>query len=166
MAETTPGPLIQVVQFVAFLGAWRQPEPFAPIAAGVLGSLVTTWTTFVPSFLWIFLGAPYIEWLRGRRALSDALSGITAAVVGVIFNLAVWFALHTLFGEVDEHRLPGLRVLVPDLRTLDPAALVIALAASWALLRARAGLLPTLAGAVLAGLAWHVLGPVLLPGSG
>jgi chromate transporter len=157
MAETTPGPLIQVVQFVAFLGAWRQPEPFGALAAGVLGSAIVTWVTFVPCFLWIFLGAPYIEWLRGRRALTDALSAITAAVVGVILDLALWFALHTLFGEVQERRWGGLRLLVPDPATLDLAALLIAVAAAWALLRTRAGLLPTLAAAVLAGLLWHVM---------
>jgi chromate transporter len=158
MAETTPGPLIQVVQFVAFLGAWRDPAPFAPLAAGVLGSLLTTWVTFVPSFLLIFLGAPYVEWLRERRALADALSAITAAVVGVILNLAVWFALHTLFGEVRELRWVVGRLLVPVPATLDVGALLVAVAASWALLRMRWGMLPTLFGAMAAGVVWQTIG--------
>jgi chromate transporter len=98
LAETTPGPLIMVVQFVAFLGAYRDPGGLDPWLAGVLASLLVTWVTFVPSFLFILLGAPYVERLRGNRTLSSALTGITAAVVGVIANLAVYFALHTLFG--------------------------------------------------------------------
>ncbi|HET9227055.1 MAG TPA: chromate efflux transporter, partial [Thermoanaerobaculia bacterium] len=102
MAETTPGPLIQVVQFVGFLGAFRHPGGLDPWTAAILGSLVTTWVTYVPCFLWIFLGAPYIEALRGKKGLSRALAGITAAVVGVILNLAVWFSLHVLFAEVGE----------------------------------------------------------------
>jgi chromate transporter len=154
LAETTPGPLIMVVQFVAFLGAWRHPGGLDPLAAGILGSAVTTWATFAPCFLWIFLGAPYIEALRGNRALSSALTGITAAVVGVILNLAVWFALHTLFGRVDEiHRL-GVRLLVPDWGTLDPAALVLAVFAFLALFRWKIGMLKTLAASAVAGLVW------------
>jgi chromate transporter len=104
LAETTPGPLIMVTQFVGFLGAWNHPEGLPPAAAGVLGALITTWVTFVPCFLWIFLGAPYIERLRGNRELTAALSAVTAAVVGVILNLAVVFAVHTFFppaGGVD-----------------------------------------------------------------
>jgi chromate transporter len=157
MAETTPGPLIQVVQFVGFLGAWRHPGGLSPMTAGVLGSLITTWSTFVPCFLWIFLGAPYIEWLRGRRALSAALAGITAAVVGVIFNLAVWFSLHTLFAEVAEVHRFGVRWLVPAWGTLDPAALVIAIGAFLALFRFKAGMMKTLAASAAAGLAWSLL---------
>lgn len=104
MAETTPGPLIQVVQFVGFMGAYRHPGTLDPMVAGILGSVITTWVTFVPCFLWIFLGAPFIEALRGKRWLNAGLSTITAAVVGVVLNLAIWFALHTLFAEVDEPR--------------------------------------------------------------
>jgi chromate transporter len=126
MAETTPGPLIQVVQFVAFMGAYRDPGPFHPLVAGLLGSLVATWVTFVPCFLWIFLGAPYIERLRGHRLLTAALSTITAAVVGVVLNLAVWFALHVLFGSVDTFHFAGLRWLVPDVGTLDILAATVA----------------------------------------
>jgi chromate transporter len=99
LAETTPGPLIMVVQFVAFLGAYGDPGAMNPWAAAVLGALITTWVTFVPCFIFIFLGAPYVERLRRNRALSAALAGITASVVGVIANLALFFALHTLFAQ-------------------------------------------------------------------
>ena len=102
LAETTPGPLIMVVQFVAFLGAYRDPGSLNPWVAATLAALLTTWVTFVPCFVFIFLGAPYVERLRGNRSLSAALTGITAVVVGVIANLAVYFALHTLFAETHE----------------------------------------------------------------
>jgi len=101
LAETTPGPLIMVLQFVGFVGAWKLPEPFTPIVAATLGAAITTWSTFVPCFLWIFLGAPYIERLRGNTQVTAALSTITSAVVGVVLNLAVWFGLHTLFPNGD-----------------------------------------------------------------
>jgi chromate transporter len=157
MAETTPGPLIQVVQFVGFMGAFRSPEPFSPLMAGVLGSVIVTWVTFVPSFLWIFLGAPYVERLRGNRLLSAALSAITASVVGVILNLAVWFALHVLFASIETQHRFGLRLLVPDVATLDLAALLISAGAFFALLRLRWGMLTTLALAAAAGLAYKLL---------
>src|SRR5690606_16161497 len=102
MAETTPGPLIQVVQFVGFMGAYNNPGSMNPMTAGVLASIIVTWVTFVPCFLFIFLGAPYIEYLRGNKSLTTALSGITAAVVGVILNLGIWFAIHTVFSKVNE----------------------------------------------------------------
>ncbi|MBX7167244.1 MAG: chromate efflux transporter [Pirellulales bacterium] len=129
MAETTPGPLIQVVQFVGFLGAYRQPGPCSPVVAGLVGSVMTTWVTFVPCFFWIFLGAPYIEQLRGNRLLTAALSSITAAVVGVVFNLSVWFTLHTLFHDVAAQRLGPLRVLVPDLASIEWGACAVAILA-------------------------------------
>jgi chromate transporter len=151
MAETTPGPLIMVVQFVGFLGAYRNPEPFSPLLAGVLGSLVTVWVTFVPCFLWIFLGAPYIEHLRGNKILSSALSTITAAVVGVILNLAVWFGLHVAFRTVDETTLLGMRLLIPDLATANYGSIVISGAAFLALFRFGWGMLPTLAVCTCAG---------------
>ncbi len=157
MAETTPGPLIQVVQFVGFMGAYRNPGGLDPMLAGLLGSVVTTWVTFAPCFLWIFLGAPYIEWLRGRRALADALSAITAAVVGVILNLAVWFALHTLFGRVDRIETAWLDLHVPVWGTLDPGAFLIAAGAFAALFALRWGMLKTLAGGVALGLVWTLL---------
>ena len=100
MAETTPGPLIMVLQFVGFMAAFRDPGSLSPLLAGTLGGLLATWVTFTPCFLWIFLGAPFIERIRGNRALSAALSAITAAVVGVILNLAIWFAVHTIFAAV------------------------------------------------------------------
>ena len=144
LAETTPGPLIMVVQFVGFLGAYRQPAPFDPIAAGVLGAVMTTWVTFVPCFLWIFLGAPYIERLRRNAALSAALSAVTAAVVGVILNLAAWFGLHVVFAEVRPVSTMGIRLLVPVLSTIDPAALVLTLLAGLCLLVLSGGHAPDL----------------------
>ena len=109
LAETTPGPLILVTQFVGFLAGFREAAPFSPVIAGVLGAAMTTWVTFVPSMLWIFAGAPFVEQLRANRRLSGALAAITAAVVGVILNLSVWFALHVLFGQVTERHSGWLR---------------------------------------------------------
>ena len=144
MAETTPGPLVQVTQFVGFMGAYRQ-SGLDPLVAGILGSVLTTWMTFAPCFFFIFLGAPFIEHLRGNRLLTAALSAITAAVVGVVLNLAVWFGVHTVFAQVTDVYLGRLRLLVPDWATLEPAALVIAVAAFVALFRFKAGMIPTLA---------------------
>jgi chromate transporter len=158
MAETTPGPLIQVVQFVGFMGAWRHAGGLDPLLAGLVGSLVTAWATFAPCFLWIFVGAPYIEHLRGRRALTTALTAITAAVVGVILNLALWFALHLLFGRVNEVRWMAMHLLVPDPSSLDPAALGISLLAFVLLFKLRWGMLRTLAVCALAGLIWMLVG--------
>jgi chromate transporter len=153
LAETTPSPLIMVVQFVGFLGAFHQPGTMNSWAAGVLGSVVTTWVTFVPCFLWIFVGAPYVEVLRGSRALTSALSAITAAVVGVILNLAVWFALHTLFGEVSIRHAAGMRFQVPVWETVEWAHVAIAAGAALALLRFRPGMGWVLLGAAAAGFA-------------
>ncbi|QDT75324.1 chromate efflux transporter [Lacipirellula limnantheis] len=157
MAETTPGPLIQVVQFVAFMGAYRHPGGLSPLAAGVAGSVIATWVTYAPCFLWIFLGAPYIEYLRGQRSLNAALSTITAAVVGVILNLSIWFAIHTLFAKVSEHRTGPVLWLVPEWSSLDPVALAITIAAMAALFRFSLGMLPTLAACAAAGLAYRLL---------
>lgn len=129
LAETTPGPLIMVVQFVGFLGAYRHPAPLSPIWGGVLASLLTTWVTFVPCFMYIFVGAPYIESLRNNKSLSTALSSITAAVVGVVLNLAVWLAIKTLFRDAHEFSWGPMHVLTPNLRSLNIAALAITLAA-------------------------------------
>jgi chromate transporter len=156
MAETTPGPLIQVVQFVGFMGAYRNPGPFSPLVAGALGSVVTAWVTFVPCFLFVLVGAPWAERLRGRPRLQGALQGITAAVVGVILNLAVWFAIHALFAEVETARVGPLRLLTPDPVTLDPVALLLAVAAAVAMLRFRVGMLSTLGAAAVVGLLWSV----------
>jgi chromate transporter len=157
MAETTPGPLIMVLEFVGFLGAYRNPGQLPPLAAGILGATVTTWVTFVPCFLWIFLGAPYIEALRGRASLTAALSGVTAAVVGVVLNLAVWFSIHALFAKVGEVHTLGARLLVPDWTTLDLAALLLALAAALALFRFKVGMIPTLLGSAAVGAAVALL---------
>jgi len=156
LAETTPGPLIMVVQFVGFLGAYRSPGELPALAAGVLGSLTTVWVTFVPCFLWIFLGAPYIEALRGQRSLYAALSAITAAVVGVISNLSLWFGLHVLFGRVTEQEWGPLRVFVPDVATLDPAAATLAVIALLAMFRFKLGVAKTLAGCAALGLVWRL----------
>jgi chromate transporter len=119
LAETTPGPLILVTQFVGFLAAFREAAPLSPLAAGMLGAAMTTWVIFVPSMLWIFAGAPFIEQLRGNRRLAGALAAITAAVVGVILNLSVWFALHVLFGRVEEMHTGPLRWFAFDPLALD-----------------------------------------------
>jgi chromate transporter len=149
LAETTPGPLILVLQFVGFVAAYRHAGTVDPLLAGSLGALLTLWVTFVPCFFWIFLGAPYIEALRGNKALSAALTAITAAVVGVVMNLALWFALHVVFGAV--HRV-GLGMVVPVLSSLDWRAALLAAAAMVAMLKLKIGMLPTLAGSALAGI--------------
>jgi chromate transporter len=130
LAETTPGPLILVTQFVGFLAAFRNAAPFSPIIAGLLGAAMTTWVTFVPSMLWIFAGAPFVERLRANRQLSGALAAITAAVVGVILNLSVWFALHVLFGTVTERHAGPLRWYSFDPNALDTHAAVLAVTAA------------------------------------
>lgn len=158
MAETTPGPLIQVVQFVGYMGAYRDPGTLVPWLAGTLGSVVVTWVTFVPCFLWIFLGAPYMEGIRGNVKLQAALSAVTAAVLGVILNLALWFGVHALFGAVAERTLGPLRLLVPDPSSLDLATLAIAAAASLALLRFHLPVIPVILGGAVAGMAYRLAG--------
>ena len=158
LAESTPGPLIIVTQYVGFLAAYRNPGGLDPLLAGTLGGLLTTWVTFLPCFLWIFLGAPFVERLRGNRALSSALAAISAAVVGVILNLACWFALHYWFARVDDRTIGPAYVMMPDLTTIDWAAATLSAAALIAMLRLRAGVLSTIAGCAVAGLAlrWAV----------
>ena len=136
LAETTPGPLILVLQHVGFLAAAREAG-FDPLVAGVLGAIVTLWVTFVPSFLWIFAGAPYAERLRSNRALAGALAAITAAVVGVIANLALWFALHVVFAKVERMEVGAFVLLVPDPGSLDFLALALSVAAALALIGGR-----------------------------
>ena len=160
LAETTPGPLIMVTQFVGFLGAYRDPGSLAPLTSGVLGALLTTWVTFAPCFLWIFLGAPHIERLRGNRALSAALTAITAAVVGVILNLAIWFALHVVFREVITVESWGLHLALPDPASVDWAAAALAVAALLAVFRFKVGTGSLLAGAAALGLVLHLSGLV------
>jgi len=143
LAQTTPGPLIMVLQFVGFMGAWQHPEGLSPILAGTIGALLTTWVTFTPCFLWIFLGGPYIEKLRGNIRLTTALSAITAAVVGVVMNLAVWFAINALF---------------PGHGTVDWFAVVISAVAFVGMLRWKWDIIPVVLGAGALGIAGHVLG--------
>src|SRR5581483_5467008 len=142
LAETTPGPLIMVLQFVGFLGGWNQPGTLAPLVAATLGALMTTWTTFVPCFLWIFLGAPHIEQLRGNVRLTTALSAVTAAVVGVILNLAVWFGLHVIF---------------PAPRTVDWFAVVVSVGAFAGMMRWKWDIIPVVLGAGVLGLIYRLV---------
>jgi chromate transporter len=158
MAETTPGPLIMVLQFVGFLAASREAGGLSPLTAGVLGGLLTTWVTFAPCFAWILLGAPFMERLRANKALSDALGAVTAAVVGVILNLALWFALHLLFGALRPVALGpiGFDMPVPD--TLNPAATALCALALVAVFRWRLGIGPVIAAAAALGAAAFLLG--------
>ena len=158
LAETTPGPLIMVVQFVAFLGAYRDPGTMSPWTAAVVGALLTTWVTFVPSFLFIFLGAPYVERLRHNRSLAAALTAVTAAVVGVIANLALYFTTHTLFTGSTSTTWGPLHVEVPDVSTLQPAALAIAVAGGVMIFALRWSVLRTLGVCALVGLALGLAG--------
>ena len=158
LAETTPGPLIMVVQFVGFMAAFRDPGTLPPLVAGTLGGLLTTWVTFVPCFLWIFLGAPFVEALRGNRVLGGALAAITAAVVGVILNLAIWFALHVLFAEITEVRVLAMTIDVPAPASLNVPSLLLTLAAIVAVFRFNAGMILTFAACAALGVAYHLLG--------
>ncbi len=162
MAETTPGPLIMVLQFVGFMAAYREPGAFSPLSAGVLGALLASWVTFTPSFLGIFLGAPFVERLRGNRALTGALSAITAAVVGVILNLAIWFAIHTIFKQTVAVRGLGFAFDLPVLSSVDSWALLLSIAAVLAIFRFGVGMLQTLAGCAATGIALYLMGLVSL----
>jgi chromate transporter len=160
MAETTPGPLIMVLQFVGFMAAFRDPGALPPMLAATLGGLLATWVTFTPCFLWIFLGAPYVERLRGNTGLAGALGAITAAVVGVILNLSIWFALHTLFREtVAVHAFP-LDFDMPVLASVDVPALVLSIAAATAIFRFKLGMLTVLGGSCVAGIALRLAGVI------
>jgi len=153
LAETTPGPLILVTQFVGFLAGFRAPDPFGPWTAGVLAAGLTTWVTFAPCFLWIFALAPLMDRLRGIGWLQGSLAAITAAVVGVVANLSLWFALHVLFAEVRRLDLPVGWLWWPSFATLDIAALGIGALAAALLFWRKAGIIITLAVCALAGLA-------------
>jgi chromate transporter len=158
MAETTPGPLIMVLQFVGFMAAFRDPGTLPPLLAGTLGGLLATWVTFTPCFLWIFLGAPFIETLRGNKPLNAALSAITAAVVGVVLNLAIWFAIHSVFRETVPVRAFPLAFDAPRLASVDWYALALTIAAAVAIFRFKIGMLPTLAGCCAAGMILFLAG--------
>jgi chromate transporter len=158
MAETTPGPLIMVLQFVGFMAAFRDPGNLTPIVAGTLGGLLATWVTFTPCFLWIFLGAPFIEMMRGNDALAGALSAITAAVVGVILNLSIWFAVHTLFHETTPIHSWGLSFEMPILASVDSGALFLALAAATSIFQFNIGMLRVLAGCCGSGILMYLIG--------
>ncbi len=160
MAETTPGPLIMVLQFVGFMGAYRHPGMLSPLLAGTLGGLLATWVTFIPCFLWIFLGAPFIERMRGNKALSGALSAITAAVVGVVLNLAIWFAIHTIFREVQPVRAGPLHFDMPVAVSIDLWALAISATAIVAMFRLKVGIFTTLCGASATGVLLYFTGLV------
>ena len=156
MAETTPGPLIIVTQFVGFLAAWREPGSLPPLLAATLGGLLTTWVTFVPCFLWIFFGAPFVEILRANKALAAALAAITAAVVGVILNLAVWFALHVLFAKQVPVTVLGASFGMPVLSSIDIPAAVLAAASAVAIFRFKMGMIPVLLASALAGMIYYL----------
>lgn len=160
MAETTPGPLIMVLQFVGFMAAYRDASGLSPMLAATLGGLLATWVTFTPCFLWIFVGAPYIERLRGNTGLAGALSAITAAVVGVILNLSIWFALHTLFRETVPVQAFPFAFDRPVLTSVDVPALVLSIAAATAIFRFKLGMLTVLAGSCAAGLALRMMGVI------
>ena len=144
LAETTPGPLIMVLQFVGFLGAWNLPGQLSPLLAATLGAAITTWTTFVPCFLWIFLGAPHIEQLRGNVKLTTTLSAVTAAVVGVILNLAVWFGWHVIFLAT---------------KTVDWFAFVVSATAFSGMMKWKWGVIPVVLGAGILGIIYKLILP-------
>ena len=141
LAETTPGPLIMVTQFVGYLAAFRAPEPFTPLIAGLLGAALTTWVTFAPCFLWIFTFAPWIERMENSPRLKGGLAALTAAVVGVIANLTAWFFMHVLFSQVNEFSAGPLRISSPVWTTLD----------------LRAALLAAISALLLFGLKWNII---------
>lgn len=158
MAETTPGPLIMVLQFVGFMGAMREAGWAAPLVAGTLGGLLATWVTFAPCFAWIFLGAPFMEGLRANRALSAALSAVTAAVVGVILNLAIWFAIHVVWREVLRVDAGPLSLELPVLGSIDWVAAALSVLALIAVFRLKLGMATVLSGAAALGLSLHLVG--------
>jgi chromate transporter len=153
LAETTPGPLILVTEFVGFLAGYRHGgEP--KLAFGLLGAAIALWATFAPCFLWIFTGAPYVDRLSASPRLAGALAGVTAAVVGVILNLSLWFALHVLFGRVDAEWHGPLRLWTPDLSSLNIEVVLLTALAAALLLVLRLGIVSTLAIAAATSLAW------------
>lgn len=152
LAETTPGPLIMVTQFVGYLAAFRAPEPFAPLIAGILGAMLTTWVTFVPCFLWIFAFSPWIERMEQAKRVKGGLATLTAAVVGVIANLSLWFALHVLFARVDAVRAGPFQLQIPQLDSFHWRAAALATLAALLIFRFRWTLIRALGLAAVGGL--------------
>ncbi len=157
MAETTPGPLILVLPFVGFLAAFRNPGDLPPMIAGTLGAMLTTWATFVPCFLWVLVGGPYVEALRGNKSLNAAMSSITAAIVGVVLNLAVWFALHTVFGSLRDVHVLGGHLQIPVWNTINIPAALIAIFAMLAIFRFKLGVVLTIGCSAMLGIVYHLL---------
>ncbi len=153
LAETTPGPLIMVTQFVGFLAAFREPGGLTQLVAGLLGAGLTTWVTFAPCFMWIFALAPWIDRIQTMPRLKNGLSVLSAAVVGVIANLSLWFALHVIFARVEEENYGPLRLFVPDMTSLDWRALTLTIGAAFLVFRIKVGVIPLLAISTIAGLA-------------
>lgn len=158
LAETTPGPLILVTEFVGYLAAFRHGAASPSVAMGIIGAAVTLWATFAPCFLWVFTGAPYIEWLNAQPKLKGALASVTAAVVGVILNLAIWFALHVFFARVSLSHIGALQLWTPDLATLDWRVVLLAVASAYLLLLRHWNIVLVLAIAAAASLAIRLLG--------
>lgn len=157
MAETTPGPLIQVVQFVGFMGAFRLAGDMNPLWAGIFASVLTTWVTFAPCFLFVFVGAPYIEYLRGNKNLTNALNGVTSAVTGVVLNLGIWFSINTLFGVISEQQLGPFKIILPDLSTLDYVSLAITILSFFIYFVLKWDMLKTILACVSAGVVWSLI---------
>ena len=158
MAETTPGPLIMVLQFVGFLGAFREAAWDSALLAGTLGGLLATWVTFAPCFAFIFLGAPYMGSLRAPRGLSAALTAVTASVVGVILNLAIWFAIHVIWREVQRIEAGPLSIELPVLGSIDWIAAALSALALVAVFRLKLGMTTVLAGAAALGIVLYAAG--------
>jgi chromate transporter len=156
LAETTPGPFILVLPFVGFLAAFRNPAGLEPMIAGTLGAMLTTWATFVPCFLWVLVRGPYVEALRGNKSLHAAMSSITAAIVGMVLNLAVWFALHTIFGSVRDVHAFGGHLQIPIWSTINVPSLVIAAFAMLAIFRFKLGIIQTIGGGAAIGIIYHL----------
>ena len=156
LAETTPGPLILVLPFVGFLAAFRNAGDLPPMIAGTLGAMITTWATFVPCYLWVLVGGPYVETLRGNKSLHAAMSSITAAIVGVVLNLAVWFALHTVFASLrDVHVLVG-HLQIPVWNTINIPALLLAVFAMFAIFRFKLSVIKTIACSAALGVLYNL----------
>jgi chromate transporter len=151
LAETTPGPLIMVTQYVGFLAAFRAPEPFSPLVAGILGAVLTTWVTFAPCFLWIFAFAPWIERLEHAKQLKGGLAALTAAVVGVVANLSLWFFIHVLFGKVAERHLGPLRLYLPDWGSFAWRAGLLAALSAFLIFRLKLNVIKVLGVAAIGG---------------